>query len=75
MENIQEIVITSEHMVRIKVQNSRHQKDTYISVSVLVDLLDDDFERISNLPENKADKEHYIRKFGSYSNRGLKKLL
>jgi len=60
-KEIQIVEITTDTMVRLIFKTSKHNKDTYISVSSLVELLDNDFKRLSDLPENSADREHYIR--------------
>jgi hypothetical protein len=58
---IQTVEIITEGYVRLIFNSERFKKDTYINVGQLIELLDEDMKRISDLPENKADKEHYIR--------------
>jgi len=60
MNPIQTIEITTDCYVRLIFNTDQYQKDTYISVRRLSELLDEDFERISALPENSADRERYI---------------
>jgi hypothetical protein len=58
---IQTIEITTDTFIRLKFNTSNHKKDTYIYVGELIRLLDEDMKRLSDLPENKDDKEKYIR--------------